>query len=57
MLLGGITQQFGEVALEDLDRGVVHRQVGEPGGARDDPVAHAGSDGHRHAHRAPSRTG
>ncbi len=48
-----IVEQAGEVALEDLDRVVVHRQVPEPGGARDDPVARAGSGGHRHAHRAP----
>jgi hypothetical protein len=53
----GIAQQAGEVALEDLDCAVVHRQVRERGGARDDPIARVGSDGHRHAHRARSRIG
>jgi hypothetical protein len=53
----GMGEQAGEVALEDLDRAVVHGQVREPGGAGDDPVAGVGGDGHRDAHRAPPRVG
>jgi hypothetical protein len=53
----GIAEQAGEVALEDLDRAVVHGQVREPAGAGDDPIGRAGSDGHRDAYQAPRRIG
>ena len=56
-LPSGIAQQFGEIALEDPDRAVVHGKVSEPGRGRDDLVAGVGSDGHRDAHRTPSRIG
>ena len=54
---GGIAEQVGEVALEDLDRASVHGQVRERRRARDHLIARVGGDGHRQAQRAPHRVG